>query len=1179
MTLMSRFVLRRFVTGILAAALLGVFGSLAVAQNVSSSLEGTVFDPADAAVPKAKILLKDQGTGNVRQTVADETGFFRFLALPAGTYSLTASADGFKSQTMTDISLVLAEMRYSKINLTVGNVTDSVSVTAEATPVQTSSSEKAALIDSNQLSTVTLKGRDVFGFMNLLPGVVDTATRDVTSPNGLSNITINGNTTSKNFSVDGVSNMDTSGDATVHYEPNMDAIQEVKVLSSNFQAEFGRNSGGSIAVVTKSGTQKYHGSGWWNHRHEGFNANDFFRNQNNQARLPYRYNVDGWSLGGPAFIPRVFNTSKTKLFFFASQEYTGQLNGGATAIGVPAATQFRTVPTALERAGDFSQSVNGSGALIKIIDPGTGSQFAGNLVPASRFDPVGSKILGLIPLPNYAPPPGNVNYLQDNFQDSGVAPHPRRNDVLRADTYLTSKLNAYARWIHDYDDTQQIPFFNFPWKSCCLVDHPNPGHGYAASATYTISPTVIDDFTFGKSYNTWAWTPLEPDMLARTRLGSVPFLYTHNFDTANPNGERPYIPNVTFGGSTPPNPASFQIGMGNYSNSNDIWSFADNVSKIWGKHTVKAGLYIERTYKVQPPQGGQNNNGTMNFTPDANNPLNTGDSYANALLGYLDAYTESSIRVVENLKIDLREFYLQDNWHVSRRLTLDLGLRLYSHSPMVDLNSSIGIFDPSKYSKAGAPRIYVPGCKVTATGTCPSASRVALDPLTGTQAPQAYIGAFVPNTGSASIGMIQPGKNGAPLDFYHQRAIVAAPRFGFAYDVFGDGRMAIRGGFGLFYNTLTVNSLGLATAQGLPPVGYSASLSYSPISSLVAGSGVNAPVSVASPVGDYPWDSVRNASLGIQRSIGHGTVVDIGYVGNWGIDLPLQLNINTVPLGADFLPANISPVTGGPLTQATSSLLRPAYPGLLNINQLNFLGHTNYNALQATLNRRLTHGLQYGVSYTWAHSLGTIAFDPLVASNEARNYGPLAADRRQVLAVNYSYQIPRLGKALNNKFVGLFTDQWVLSGVTSFSTGAPLSPTCASSTGADITGSASETARCQVVGDLNGAPAVAGTLYNTGALTIAPVNSIGNAGIGVIKGPGYQNWDATMTKTIPVGLGEGKGLKLGVQAYNVFNHTQMSAWGTAGTYNAAGTNSTAAFGFPTAARPARVMAFSLRFEF
>jgi hypothetical protein len=1149
-----------------------------VAQSVSAYVEGTIFDPSDAAVSRAKVQLKDQATGATHDVTADDNGFFRIVALPAGRYTLTATAAGFKTQTMSDIALTAAEMRYLKVNLVLGTTSESVSIVADVTPVQTASSEKAALIDAQQLSTVTLKGRDLFGFMNLLPGVVDTANRDVTSPNGLSNITINGNTTSKNFSVDGVTNMDTSGDATVHYEPNMDAVQELKVLGSNFQAEFGRNSGGAITVVTKSGGQQFHGSGWWSHRHEGLNANDYFRNQNGQTRLPYRYNIAGWSLGGPAAI-KPHSTLAKKLFFFGSQEYTGQLNGGATAIGVPAATQFRTVATARERTGDFSQSVNGSGALIKVIDPATGVQFAGNIIPTNRLDPVGSKILGIMPLPNYAPPQGNPNYLQDNYQDSGVAPHPRRNDVIRADLYLTSKLNGYFRWINDYDDTQSIPFFNFPWSTCCLIDHPNPGHGYATSVTYTITPKLVNEFTFGKSYNAWVWTPLDPAKLDRSVLGAIPFLYNHTFDLTDPNGERNYIPNVTFGGSTPPNPATFQIGMGNYANRNDIWSFADNLNKLWGNHTLKMGFYLERTYKVQPPQGGQTTNGTLNFTPDTNNPINTGDSYANALLGYMNSYAELSVRVVEDMKIDLHEFYIQDNWKANRKLTLDLGVRFYNHSPMVDENNSIGLFDPALYSKSAAPRIYVPGCKTTFTGTCPIASRAALDPATGALAPLAYVGAFVPGSGNAAVGMFRPGTGGTSQEFYHQTPLVVSPRMGFAYDVFGDGSTALRGGFGVFYNTLTLNALGLATAQGLPPVGYTSVLSYAPISSIVAGAGVNSPVSVASPVGNAAWDYTRNASLGIQRRILKNTVLDASYVGNWGRNLALQANVNAVPIGADFQAANISPVTGSALTQNSSSLLRPNYPGLLNINRLQFIGHNSYNALQATLNRRMSHNLQFGVSYTWSHALATTVFDPLVADNEARNHGPTGADRRQVLAVNYTYNLPGIGKMLNNRFVGFITDKWTLSGVAQFSTGAPVTPACTSSTGADITGSTSETFRCDVVGDLRATPSVAGTVFNTSALVMPAVGGIGNMGNNVLIGPGYQNWDATMTKFVPVGSGESRGFRIGIQAYNVFNHSQFSTWGTAAAFNAAGVNTTSSFGLPTAARAARILATSLRFEF
>src|SRR5215469_1959530 len=454
-------------TEVRLAALFCIANLAAFSQSVNTFMEGTVTDPSSAVVAQATVALKDQGTGAVRQTATDEHGFYHFLSLPSGTYTITVSAQGFKNSVISNVVIALNEMRYVPVELQLGNVNESISVSAEATPVEVASSEKASLIESAQLQSVALKGRDMFGFMNMIPGVVDTANRDVTSPNGLNSITINGLTSSKNFTVDGVTDMDTSGDATEHYEPNMDSIQELKVLGSNYQAEFGRNSGGTISVVTKNGSKTFHGSGWWSHRNEEFNANDFFRNQNGQSRLPYRYNVEGWSLGGPVYIPKHFNTNRSRFFFFASQEYTGQKNGaaGTLPIGVPASTQFRTVPTALERTGNFSQSVSGSGALIVVTDPTTGSPFPGNIIPANRFSSIGSNILNIIPLPNYAPPKGNPNYLQDNYQDSGVAPHPRRNDVIRGDVNLTAKWNGYFRWINDYDDTQNIPFFTFPWSA------------------------------------------------------------------------------------------------------------------------------------------------------------------------------------------------------------------------------------------------------------------------------------------------------------------------------------------------------------------------------------------------------------------------------------------------------------------------------------------------------------------------------------------------------------------------------------------------------------------------------------------------------------------------------------------------------------------------------------------
>lgn len=1166
-----------------AAAVSLCFASCVYSQSTSSAIVGTVVDTANAVVPAAAVTLTGEGTGATRTASTDNEGLFRFPDLIPGNYRVEIQVNGFKTQVVSAISLNSQETRnLGNIRMEVGSVSESLSVIAESTPVQTASSEKAALIDSTQLQNVTLKGRDVFGYMNLLPGVVDTANRDVTSPNGLSNITINGNTSAKNFTVDGITDMDTGGNATVHFEPNMDAVQELRVLTSNYQAEYGRNSGGTIALVTKSGTKEFHGTAWWNHRHEGLNANDFFRNQRGDPLLLYRFNVAGWSFGGPAYVPGIFNRNKNKFFVFASQEYTRQNNGAATGGGIPAPTQLKTVATALERTGDFSQSVDGSGNQIVVKDPTTGLQFSNNVIPSSRISPAEAKILGIMPLPNYFPQPGNQDFRQYNYKDSATTPHPRRNDVIRGDVYATTKLTGYFRWIHDYDDQQNVPFLVFPWSSCCLVDHPNPGHGYAASATYVFSPSMINEFTFGKSFNTWSWYSQQPAGFDRSVLGSIPFLYNHPINNSDPNGQHSYIPVVTFGGSTPPNPANYTLGLfasPDYYNANDIWSYSDNLTKIAGRHTMKAGIYFERTFKLQPPQGGATYAGTLNFTPDPLNPLNTGSSYANALLGYFNSYTEQSTRAVANYGIWVAEFYLQDNFRVSRKLTLDYGVRFAHHGPFVDQNHVIGVFSAGSFDPSKAPRIYLPACKIAFTGTCPSASREAVDPLTNARAPQTYVGAYVPGSGNAANGLYTPGTGGRSDSPYEQTYLALAPRIGFAYDVFGNGKMAVRGGFGIFRNQLDGGTLGLNSAQGAPPVGFTSQVSYSDLSGLVPGSGVNAPVSVSSISSHLPWDMVRNASLGVQSATPGGFVVEASWVGNFGNHLPLTVNLNPVPLGANFNPANISPVTGGALTQNGSVLERKTFAGLLNVNDVEFLGHTNYNALQVAANRRFTRGLQFGLAYTWSHSLGATVYDPLVANNDSRNYGPTAADRRHVVAINYVYEIPRLGAKLGNRVLGLVTDQWTLSGVTTVSTGAPVQPTCAATNGLDITGSTNETARCQVLGDSK-ANVPAGQLFNPAAFGLAPVGSIGNLGVNPITGPGYQNWDATLTKTIPVGLGERRGLKLGFQAYNVFNHTQFATYGIAATYNpATSQQTTGSFGLPTGVRPARILALSVRFEY
>lgn len=1184
--------------------ILGAFalwGASLFAQTVSSSLIGVVQDPANAVVPNAAVSLTDSDTGAVRTATTDGSGVFRFLNLSPGTFSVSVHVSGFKSLTQTQIVVEANQTRdLGKLALALGNTTDTVSVTAEAAAIQLASSEKAAAIDGNQLSNVTLRGRDMFGYMKLIPGVIDNSfgttnagNRDVTSPNAIRGITINGNTSALNFTVDGITDIDTGSNSTLHFEPNVDSIQEMKVLVSNYQAEFGRNSGGAITVVTKSGTQQFHGSGVWNHRHEGFNANLWQNNRNgrnaqnvpNSQISPYRFNVETYTFGGPVFIPNHVNRDKKKLFFFWSQEYTGQFVSGGI--------QTKYTPTALERQGDFSKSFQNNGSLTAINDPTTGAAFPGNIIPTSRINPLGQAMLNFFPLPNFVGTGSQANIV--NYTEAASATHPRRNDVLRVDTYLTSRLSGYFRYINDHDDMAAL-YAGVQFSSdkggllgdqgIAPIDHPNPGHGYSGTATYQFSPTLINEFTVGKSWNTWSYYTADGGKSQdRSLLPNIPVLFpiptTTPAGASATNGYFNLLPQFSYGtvsGGSSMSLARSGTNAGNYENFNTIWSYQDSLSKIVGKHTLKAGVYVENNHKIQPSTPAYA--GNFSFGPDSNNGVNnTGNGYANGLLGYVNSYSQATARAVFNVAYWNAEFYVQDNWRVTSKLTLDVGVRFYHQTPQVDINNTFSNFVPSLYSKSASPRIYVPG---TSAG-----KRVAIDPANGTVAPVAYIGLYVPNSGKPDNGMQVLGLNGVSLAPYNQSPLAAAPRIGFAYDLTGDGKTALRGGFGIFYNRLDGNQVYALSGQA--PLSYTPQVNYTTFAQ-IASSGNNlvfGPSTINSwPAAQVPWDRAQNASINIQRSIARTMVLEVGYTGNWGYNQQLSYNINPIPIGAraPFNPATADPTNGNkPLPDI---LLRTVFPGFNTVNAYNHLGHTNYNALTVSLQQRFSRGLAFGLAYTYSKALGTTAFNPVVPDNEAWNYGRLGFDRRQNLQVNYSYEFPNVGKRVGSKILGAFTDHWTLSGIVSVQSGAPFNPGGPNvlGTAPDYTGTPDTGARVNVVGDPF-ANVPAGLYFNPSAFAPPALGStitkpvLGNlgGGSGVMSLPHITNLDATMSKFIP--FHERLGLRIQVQAYNVFNHTEYNGVGTGLQWDANGNQTSLSAGVFNSTLPARVMAFSVRFEF
>ncbi|MBI5281175.1 MAG: TonB-dependent receptor [Candidatus Solibacter usitatus] len=1132
----------------------------ASAQNVSSSVTGLLLDSTGAALVGAECILTNQATGATTSARSTTDGGFTFPNLLAGKYNLSVKLAGFKSLETKDIVISSGEIRgLGRLQMQVGEVRESISVEAIATAVQTASAEKSGVITGSQLNDIAVRGRDFFTYLSTIPGVVDNFSqrRETSSPDSIRGTFINGGRENqKNLTVDGVTDMDTGSNSTIHFQPNMDAISEVKVMTSNYQAEFGRNGAGVITIITKGGAKDFHGSAYYFYRHESLNANSFFNNRTGTAKAPYRYRINGYSIGGPAYIPKVFNKDRDKLFFFWSQEYVGMRKDYGA--------RFANMPTDLERRGDYSRSFDVNAALIAVKDPLTGQNFPGNVIPASRISSLGQKMLSYFPLPNYTDPDPRQLY-QRNFRSQYSGAYPKRQDMIRIDGNFWQSFQFYYRFIKDKDE-QDTPYGM--WVNGGInyfltpVRFGQPGKGHVVRMNKMFTSTLINEFTFGKSRNNLYFTPVDPSVMGRDKVGNPAEWYKDDYLKVA------YAPNITFGGQ-PANPVNFSWGNIPYQNYNDIYSYVDNVSKIWKTHTLKAGVYIERTGKFQV--GGGNYRGAFNFSRDTNNPYDTNHSFANALIGNFQSYSEATKRVDGDWWFWNVEWYLQDNWRVNKRLTLDYGIRIYHLPPMEDLNRTLSAFDPTLYSRAKAPLLYVP-CRDTAN------RRVACNPQTGAFAPAPMIGLFVPNSGNYSIGMRVGGVDaGAPPGLYEAPKIAFGPRLGFAWDVFGTGKTALRGGFGMFKDRMQGNPT--FNLNGQPPVAYSPTLYYGDLSTYATAPGAIGPSGSNMLYGPNDQSTTMNFSLGVQHQIWR-TVVDASYVGGQSRHLMASLNINPIAMYARFDKANEDPTNPGrPLPDV---FLRP-YFGHQDINY-RFNGvWSNYNSFQLSANRRFTRGLQFGIAYTWSRTMGvadsdTSGLSPYFAWS-ARNYGPAGFDRRHIFVANYIWDVPGLGKRFNSKPLGWITDNWQISGITSFISGAPFTPGFSTTDGADITGS-TEGARVNISGDTY-LPKDQRTFYrnfNTNAFARPASRSFGNAGVNSMYGPGVNNWDISVSKRFPV-FSEARYLQLRGEFFNTWNHTQFSGMDTSARFDTAGAQVNPTFGQFTSARDPRLIQLSLRFNF
>jgi hypothetical protein len=1138
----------------------GLFFNLR-AQTTTGSITGVVMDGSGLTVEGANVELNSEVSGATWKAKTGFNGAFVFSSIPPGVFTVTVTATGFRLYTLTDLTLnALDRLSIGLITLQVGSETAEVVTVNEAADaaVQTTSSERSAVLDSNQLEYLSARGRDYMHLLEVLPGVSSNGPgNDVlgfaTSP------TIQGIRSEYNtITFDGV-NSNTSAAAFTTVPLNIDAIQEVKVLLGDYQAEYGRNSGAVISAVTKSGTQQFHGSGYYYIRNEAFNANNFFNNQQGIARPVYRYNTFGYNIGGPIYWPGKFNSNKNKLFFFFSQEFLPTTE--------PSGTLDFTVPTALQRTGNFSQTLDVSGNLIVVKDPATGAPFPGNIIPPSQINPNLQKLLGIFPLPNFT----NVAISQRNYNFLISSPTnvAERQELLRLDYNISDKWRAYFRGMNWYEDYAgiNVPANYNTWLNV-PIHYKNVDPQVAMGLTFLASPTLVNEFTIGYSpftESTFLSNPADLSQLQKSALGI-------NLGQWYPsNNPLDLVPAVSFGGV--PNAAS--IGFDPRTFLDDWghgWTVADGLTKIVGNHSLKFGIYVETYFTIQEHHtGGPAASGSFSFAQDVNNPLDSNYAYANELLGNFDSYTEATNVVNYAPYQTIFEWYAQDSWRISRRLTLEYGARFTHAPPYQWQNNQASDLALDRYNPADAPALYYPAFNA-------QGQRVAVDRATGVFYPAVYIGLIIPGSGNPANGAVRAGDPTYPSGFQNLPAMAVGPRAGFAYDVFGDGTTAIRGGFGIFNNSRPRG--GQAGDMSFnPPTIFTPSAYYGNVNTFLNTPGLLSPTSWTRVIQENaPYVQSYNAHFGIQRRIGSNTVVDVAYSGTFGRHLGETHDINEVPYGAEFLPQNQDATTGKPLPD---NFFRP-YPGYGSIPYMAFDANSSYHSFQSQITRRFSRGLQFGAAWTWSKAMdytdtynGTLA---TYVSWRVWDYGKAGFDQTHVLVVNWLWDIPKVSRVWNNAVARSVLDNWQISGIATFASGFPDGVTFTTTDAENITGGG-DGAHVVVTGDatLPKSQRTVAEYFNTSVFALPAVGTIGNAPKDVFRGPGINNFDLTVFKNFSIR--EKAIAQLRWEAYNAFNHTQWSGVNTTATFNPQGQQVNGLFGQVTSARDPRIMQLAMRVSF
>lgn len=1098
--------------------LLLVFCSSAFAQQ-TATITGVVTDQSGAAVPNAGITITNNGTGTSHNFVSSQTGNYTAADLEVGTYTLSAKAPGFKEYRQTGVVLNVNSTLRIDVAFQIGQAQETVTVEANAIQVQSETSEQSSVITGQQIQKIDTNGRNPIQLATLVPGAASSLP-DFNAPTALSsnnNISFNGQRPQHNlWMIDGGEGYDRGSGGGMIVNPSPDAIGEFRVMTSNYGPEFGSASGGTISMVLKSGARDFHASAWEFNRNDALDASDFFANRNGTEKPKLRYNAYGFNVGGPVFVPKLYNRDRNKTFFFYNMEWRKLIQGNQiTATGIPAA-EFNGDFSALGANAIKVPATTDPAMIAKLAaagyTPSTAAQtnyFRNGIIPASLIDPNARAFLntGAFPTPNT--PDGR-------FSQAAPVPTNLREEVVRIDHNFTDKLQLMGHLIWD---SSQNSYATSLWSGDTYptigTQLGAPSYSAVVRLTYSISPTVVNEATYNFNGNKIGITPT--GIYARPTGFNVPEYFSPN------NLNR--LPTINIG---TPYGVNYDTASWPWNNVYHAHQFSDDLSWTHGNHNFRFGGSYLRSYKAQDIFGNTNGNFTFNGSF-------SGNGFADFLLGEASSYNELDVQDAVNIAFNQIGLYANDNWKATSRLTVNLGLRWEGIPHAYDINGRLSNFQPELYNQANRPVFNSDGSLNSTGPGFGTVSNIALSSVP-----------FYLN------GLALAGRNGVPQGLVQNHWNNWGPRVGFAYDLGGNQKTVVRGGFGMFYERIQGNDV--YNMGPNPPFSYNPTTSNvyfsNPSISAVSGQTASAPNFpsgfTALAYSDYKNPVSMQYSFGIEHQLSESAVMNISYVGSHGYHQPDVRNINTVPLNDPNRLAICGSNCGYSGSNYNANLDR-IYPGYSNITLTEAATTTSYNSLQVSVNWHSRHASLQG-AYTYSHELDYMSSD--LGGNQGGNdnqsyisnpfdrrydYGSGDFDRRHIAVFSYVYQLPFFRDS-QRKFVHSVLGGWEVSGITMFESGLPYTAYL----GYDNLGLGGNTgSRANAVSTINYSQNV-DAWFSTSSFAAPAALQFGTAGRGTIRGPGRDNWNIALFKSFAIPAREGMHFELRAETYNTFNHTQFN---------------------------------------